>query len=301
MTYFLLFIISFVLTYLVKKYLIHKSIFADINHRSSHTIPTPAGGGVAISITWFFGLLYLQIYNKIDITLFSLLILGILIFAIGLYDDLVKTITPKLRLVLQSLISIIALYILGGLNSINLGFYEITNSVVTNIFAFFLIIWFINLYNFIDGIDGYASSEAIFLALAGFLLFGDSHFLVLNVAVLGFWIWNFPSKFIGGRAKIFMGDSSSTLIGYNIAIFTLYYANESSLNLWIWILLFSLFWVDATYTLVKRIIQGKNPTQAHKEHIYQKLVKYGWSHGKVVIVGMSLNILLFILIIKYLI
>ena len=279
MIYFIIFLTVFISTYLVKIYLNHKSILADINHRSSHTVPTPAGGGVAIALGWFGGLVYLYIQDNIDHTLFVLLILGFIIFAIGLYDDLVKKITAKKRLLFQSIVAIVPLVVLGGLSSIDLVFYEITNSIVTNIFAFLIIMWFINIYNFMDGIDGYASSEAIFLGLSGFFIFGGDHFLLLAVCVFGFWLWNFPSKFIGGRAKIFMGDSASTLPGYNIAIFTLYYAHESSLNLWIWIALFSLFWVDATYTLLKRILQGKNPTQAHKEHFYQRLVQYGWSHG----------------------
>ena len=100
-----------------------------------------------------------------------------------------------------------------------------------------MIVWFINLYNFLDGINGYAGSEAVFLSLAGFLLFGGGHFLVLALAVLGFLFWNY------NKAKIFMGDVGSTLLGYNIAIFTLYYSNKESSNLWIWMILFSLFFM----------------------------------------------------------
>lgn len=265
----------------------------DINHRSSHNVATPAGGGVAIVLGWFIGLLYLYIQDTIDQTLLILLIIGFIIFLIGLYDDLIKKITVKKRLLFQSIVTIISLLVMGGFNYINFGFYEITNTLVTNLFAFFLIMWFINLYNFMDGIDGYASSEAIFLCLSGFLIFGGNHFILLAISVFGFWLWNFPSKFIGGRAKIFMGDSSSTLLGYNIAIFTLYYANQSNVNLWIWITLFSLFWIDATYTLLKRILEGKNPTEGHKEHIYQKLVQEGWPHSKVVLLSIFVNIFIF--------
>jgi len=88
-----------------------------------------------------------------------------------------------------------------------------------------MIIWFINLYNFLDGINGYAGSEAVFLAVAGFILFGGNHFLVLAMAVLGFLYWNW------NKAKIFMGDVGSTLLGYNIAIFTIYYTNQEPTKL----------------------------------------------------------------------
>ncbi|CAI6147212.1 MAG: Undecaprenyl-phosphate alpha-N-acetylglucosaminyl 1-phosphate transferase [uncultured Sulfurimonas sp.] len=150
--------------------------------------------------------------------------------------------------------------------------------------------WFINLYNFLDGINGYSGGEALFLALGGFFLFGGGHFLVLAAAVLGFLYWNW------GKAKIFMGDVGSTLLGYNIAIFTIYYANENPSNFWIWIILFALFWFDATVTLIRRKLNGEQLSLAHKKHAYQRLVQSGWRHVKVSSLGMALNFVLFLLI-----
>ena len=153
-----------------------------------------------------------------------------------------------------------------------------------------MIIWFINLYNFLDGINGYAGSEAVFLALAGFVLFGGNHFLVLGVAVLGFLYWNW------NKAKIFMGDVGSTLLGYNIAIFTIYYANEEATNFWIWIILFGLFWFDATLTLVRRKRNKEKLSQAHKKHAYQRLTQSGWSHFKVTNYSIGINLILFAIV-----
>jgi Fuc2NAc and GlcNAc transferase len=155
-----------------------------------------------------------------------------------------------------------------------------------------MIIWFINLYNFLDGINGYAGSEAVFLAMAGFILFDSSHFLVLAVAVLGFLVWNY------NRAKIFMGDVGSTLLGYNIAIFTLYYANQEPSNLWVWIILFGLFWFDATLTLIRRKINGEKLSEAHKKHGYQRLTQAGWSHFKVTNYSILFNIIIFLLVLN---
>ncbi|MFV0561666.1 MAG: glycosyl transferase, partial [Malaciobacter mytili] len=146
------------------------------------------------------------------------------------------------------------------------------------------------LTNFIDGINGYVGSEFIFLSIAGFLLFGDSLFLVLAMAILGFLYWNF------NKAKIFMGDVGSTLLGYNIAIISIYYANNEPSNLWIWIILFSLFWFDATLTLIRRKINKEKLSQAHKKHAYQRLTQAGWSHFKVTNYSILINIILFLIV-----
>ena len=109
------------------------------------------------------------------------------------------------------------LYLVGGLENITFGLFDISNIFITSVFAFLLIIWFINLTNFIDGINGYVGSEFVFLGLAGLALFGAPVFAILIVSVLGFLLWNY------NKAKIFMGDVGSTLLGYTIAIFTIYW------------------------------------------------------------------------------
>jgi Fuc2NAc and GlcNAc transferase len=109
----------------------------------------------------------------------------------------------------------------------------------------------------------------------------------LTVAILGFLYWNW------NKAKIFMGDVGSTLLGYNIAIFTIYYANIEASNFWIWIILFSVYWFDATLTLVRRKLNKEKLSQAHKKHAYQRLTQVGWSHYKVTNYSIGLNLVLF--------
>lgn len=280
---------SFLLTYLIKNYAIKKSMVAVVNERSSHSIPTPHGGGIAIAITWFIGLFYLYFTNQIESTFFYALLFGAVISIVSLFDDIYE-LSAKLRLTIQSLIAFSGLISLGGLESINFGMFTIENQIITNIFAFFMIIWFINLYNFLDGINGYAGSQAVFLSLAGFVLFGDDHFIVLFVAVLGFLYWNW------NKAKIFMGDVGSTLLGYNVAIFTIYYGNQESSNFWIWIILCGLYWFDATLTLIKRKLNKEKLSQAHKKHAYQRLTQAGWSHYKVTNWSIIINIILFAIV-----
>ncbi|MCK9472248.1 glycosyltransferase family 4 protein [Sulfurimonas sp.] len=289
MIYIVLFLISFILTYLIKDYAIKKSLLADVNERSSHTVPTPHGGGIAIAISWFAGLTYLYSIEQIESSLFYALLVGVIISMVSFFDDIFDLL-PKFRILIQALVAVCGLVAMGGLESVNFGFFAIENQILTNLFAFLMIVWFINLYNFLDGIDGYAGSEALFLALAGFVLFGGGHFVVLAVSVLGFLIWNWH------RAKIFMGDVGSTLLGYTVAIFTIHYANEASQNLWIWIILFALFWFDATLTLFRRYKNGEKLSQAHKKHAYQRLTQSGLSHERVVVASIMVNIVLFLVI-----
>ena len=289
MIYLILLLISFLLTYFIKNYMIKKSLVAVVNERSSHTTPTPHGGGIAISLTWFVGLVYLFFTNQIEQNFFYALLCGAIISIVSFFDDIYE-LSPKLRLLIQALVAISGLYFLGGFETLTFGIFDISNPILTNIFAFFMIIWFINLYNFLDGINGYAGSEALFLALAGFVLFGGNHFLVLAVATIGFLYWNW------NKAKIFMGDVGSTLLGYNIAIFTIYYANQELSNFWIWIILFGVYWFDATLTLIRRKLNKEKLSQAHKKHAYQRLTQAGWSHYRVTNYSIGLNLILFLIV-----
>ncbi len=283
MLYILLFLLSFASTYLIKNYALKKSLVAHVNERSSHTTPTPHGGGIAIAFTWFIGISYLYFYDEMNASLYFALMAGILLSCVSYVDDLYE-LSPKIRLFAQALVAFTALYFLGGFERIEcrkrnkrIECRKRNKSLRKQ-------------SNFLDGIDGYAGSEAIFLALAAFILFGDVHFLVLASAVLGFLVWNWH------RAKIFMGDVGSTLLGYNVAIFTLYYANEASVNFWIWIILFGVFWFDATLTLLRRMKNKEKLSQAHRKHAYQRLTQSGWSHQKVVSSAMIVNFILFALV-----
>jgi len=286
MIYMILLLLSFTVTYLIKNYYIKHALLDEINERSSHSIPTPHGGGIALSLTWFIGLFCLNYTEQIESGLFYALLVGSIISIVSFFDDLYD-LSPKVRLFTQAFVSVGGLYFLGGFNSFGFEFFSIENQIFTNLFAFLMIVWFINLYNFLDGINGYAGSEMVFLSIAGFMLFGGAHFIVLAAATLGFLVWNY------GNAKIFMGDVGSTLLGYNVAIFTLYYANQTSNNFWIWIILFGLFVFDATFTLLRRKLNHEKLSQAHKKHAYQRLQQSGWSHTKVTTYSIGVNLILF--------
>ena len=96
MIYLILFLISFSLTYFIKNYMIKKSLVAVVNERSSHTVPTPHGGGIALAITWFIGLFYLFITNQIEQNLFYALLFGAVISIVSFFDDIYE-LSPKIR------------------------------------------------------------------------------------------------------------------------------------------------------------------------------------------------------------
>ena len=211
MIYIALLILSFTLTYLIKNYAIKKSLVATVNERSSHTVSTPHGGGIAIAIIWFIGLIYLYINNEIDTNLFYSLMIGLGIVILSFIDDIVE-LSAKFRMVSHFLFATFGLWLLGGLSIIDFGLFSISNEYLfSSIIGVVAIVYFVNVSNFMDGLNGFLSSEMVFLSVAGFILFGGNHFLVLTVSILGFLYWNF-----GNKARIFMGDSGSTLLGYNI-------------------------------------------------------------------------------------
>ncbi|MNN48801.1 putative undecaprenyl-phosphate N-acetylglucosaminyl 1-phosphate transferase [compost metagenome] len=128
----------------------------------------------------------------------------------------------------------------------------------------------LNLYNFMDGIDGIASVEAICACLGACLLYWLAGFesltilpLVLAMAVAGFLFWNFPP------ARIFMGDAGSGFLGIILAILSLQAAWASPKLLWVWLILLGVFIVDATFTLIRRLVRGDKVYEAHRSHAYQ--------------------------------
>lgn len=282
----IIFSLSWILTYAVKEIAIKKVLVDIPNDRSSHTIPTPHGGGIAIALTWFASIGYLYSVDQVDSGLFYALMVGVVIAVVSYLDDLYE-LKPRTRFLTQLFTAGAGLWFLGGLKMLDFGLLTIENPIITNTIAIVAIIWFVNLYNFLDGIDGYAGSEAVFIGVVGYLLFGDAQFVVLIASVLGFLIWNWH------KAKIFMGDVGSTLLGYNVAIFAIYYQNEGT-SILVWLILFGLFWFDATLTLYRRYKNKEQLSEAHKKHVYQRLTQSGWSHSKVVIYSMVANTILFL-------
>ena len=186
-------------------------------------------------------------------------------------------------------------YSFGGLPALALFGLTIVTPVIKLIMAVLAVlavVWILNLFNFMDGIDGIAGVETISttLVMGGILLalntdFGlvSLHFL-LGLSTAGFLFWNFPP------AKIFMGDAGSAFIGLMLAIFVLLAGTVSEELFWAWLVMLGVFIVDATATLLKRLIQGYKPHEAHCSHAYQIASRKYKSHLRVTLSVLFINL-----------
>jgi UDP-N-acetylmuramyl pentapeptide phosphotransferase/UDP-N-acetylglucosamine-1-phosphate transferase len=276
-------ILSFAGTFLTIKVAFKKNILDVPNVRSSHSVPTPRGGGLAIILSWYIGLIGLNFLDLIDSNLFYALISGALLAMVGFLDDL-YSIKPWIRILFQLVTVALGIYFLKGFKALYINDFVITSTVILTFIAVVGAIWFINLYNFLDGIDGYASVEAISIAVGMFIITKNPIFLILILSVLGFLIWNWPI------AKIFMGDIGSTQLGYIFVILSLNFNNNHEFNIFGWLILSSLFWVDASLTLLRRWRNNEKLSQAHKKHAYQRIVQSGFSHRKTILLSILVNI-----------
>ncbi|MDD2828064.1 MAG: glycosyltransferase family 4 protein [Sulfuricurvum sp.] len=281
MIYLILFALSIIITFIIRKYASVLKLIDIPNERSSHTISTPRGGGVAIIITFYTAFFYYHAF--IESQLFWAICMGVPIAIIGFFDD-IKPLPVYVRLSVQILSALTVLLILGGVNEIQFGFFTLHGMWLNGI-AFLMIVWFTNLYNFLDGIDGYAASQTIFVSIAAFTLFKEPTLLFIIPATAGFLLFNRP------KASIFMGDVGSTSLGFIFAIYMIH--DASTLHFSGWLVVLSLFWFDATITLIRRWLNHEKLSVAHKKHMYQRLHLAKWSHQNIVLLGLVFNLTLF--------
>jgi len=283
---------SFFLTWLFRRYALSRSLMDIPNTRSSHSIPTPRGGGVAIVITFLLALPILSFMGLLNWSVtWALLGAGSCVALLGFLDDH-GHIAARWRLLGHFFAAVWALIWLNGLPPLTVLGVRIELLWVGDIVAAVYLVWVLNLYNFMDGIDGLASIEAICVCVGGaviylFLNLSDAALLPLLLAgsVAGFLIWNFPP------AKIFMGDAGSGFLGIILAILSVQAAWISTQLFWSWIILLGVFNVDATFTLTRRLIRGDKVYEAHRSHAYQYASRFYKAHKPVSITIGIINLL----------
>jgi Fuc2NAc and GlcNAc transferase len=286
------FVISACLTGLVRRLAISHGVLDIPNERSSHDAPTPRAGGISIVLVSTAGLSVLKVLGAIDFASFMALAPGGLAVAIvGFIDDR-RPLQPRLRLVVHFAAALWAMFWLGGVPPLAFGEELVTLGWAGYALGTLLIVWGLNLFNFMDGIDGLAASEAVFIAWAAValaVLDAGTHAnpgvaLVFGAACAGFLVWNWP------KAKIFMGDVGSGYIGYFLVVLALAGARGSPVALFVCLILGGIFFVDATLTLLRRLARRERVQQAHRSHAYQWLARRWHSHKRVTLAVALINV-----------
>jgi Fuc2NAc and GlcNAc transferase len=282
--------ISFICSYSIEKLFAKYSFFLDIpTKRSSHDTPTPTAGGISILLSYLIYIFLLLSFNQIFIPeldgnqektnkVFYILLLSLVpIIIIGLIDDF-KKVNITLRLLVQFFSATIIIYFfyIGSDNNIfDVNTYSQQSSFMIILLSIMLSMWLMNLYNFMDGIDGYASVQCIFVSLSASIfayINRSDDFMYLYILGLGLACLGFLGRNIY-PAKIFMGDTGSVSIGCIFAFFIFYSASESILSIYTWLILLSIFVVDSSYTLLVRIVTKKNISEAHLTHAFHKVTR----------------------------
>ncbi len=262
----LAFIISFAALHLLLKSSWRQRVVAHADERSMHKGLVPRFGGIGIILGITTGWLILGVNSW-----WLLLLLGSSIAAVSFLDDLF-TLPVLIRLFAQFGMAFAFIYHEFGFNQSWLAFILV-----------FVVVWMVNLYNFMDGLDGMAGGMAVFgfstFAIAAYLVARDVMLMqaaiVVVAATLAFLRWNLRP------ARLFLGDVGSTSIGFIAAAFAFYGWRETMWPFWFPMVVFAPFIADATITLLKRTINGENIFQAHNKHYYQRLVRMGWTQADV--------------------
>jgi UDP-N-acetylmuramyl pentapeptide phosphotransferase/UDP-N-acetylglucosamine-1-phosphate transferase len=251
--------------------LAHREILDCPNERSSHQVPIPRGGGIAVIGSTLLAWAVFARTESMPSGVFGIVLGAVLLAAVSWFDDL-RGLSPIVRLLAQAAAVAVGILVLPGPRDL---FYLAAIGLVW--------IWWINLFNFMDGIDGLAGTEAAAIG-AGLLLFAgvgagaDPALRTLAAAVtgaaIGFLVWNWSP------ARIFLGDIGSVPLGYVLGFLLLDLAARGRWTIAVILPLY--FLADATITLVRRLLRGERVWQAHREHFYQHAVRRGLGHAAVV-------------------
>jgi glycosyltransferase WbpL len=288
-------LVSWLLTGLIRRYALRRRILDHPGSRSLHSEPTPRGGGLAIVLVVLIATAVLGAAELLPRGVGPAILGGGALVAIVGWRDDVSTVTPGVRAGVHVLAALWALWWLGGLPSLQVGATSVSLGHWGWLLGGLIIVWAVNLYNFMDGIDGLAGAEGVSVGLGAgiLLLLGGAHglgllSLVMAAAAAGFLVWNWAP------ARVFMGDVGSGFLGFLVGTLSVMSEATGGIPLLVWILLGGTFVLDATVTLNRRILRGERWYSPHRSHAYQRLVRSGWSHPRVTLAFVLANLLLFL-------
>lgn len=263
------FAMSWIATGRVLVWLQQRQIVDTPNHRSSHTRATPRGGGIGLLAAALSALLAFALVTS-TLTPWLLLIVAAAGLAVVSWRDDLGHIPARWRLLAQAAAVVAGLAVLDG----GPVFQGLLPPWLDLLAAGLAWVWFVNLTNFMDGIDGITGVEAASIGI-GLALVGApaAPALIVAAAALGFLRWNWHP------ARLFMGDVGSVPLGYLLGALLISLAKGGH---WAPALILPAYYLaDATWTLGRRLLQGRRVWEAHREHFYQRAVQRGWSHGRV--------------------
>ena len=277
---------TFVFTPMVRRYCIRNNLIDQPGPRRSHDRPIARGGGLAVAS----GLLPVLLLAASPNDYYRGFLAGaIVVVLLGWRDD-VHSLPIRMRLSIELLISSLVVLWLGPVAWVRFGGAELHAPWLWTPLAILALVWLQNLFNFMDGSDGLAATQAAFGgAFFAIAFFYDGQpalgwlAAAVAAAALGFLPWNWP------RASIFLGDSGSLLLGWSLGFLALAGAITGSVSVWLAFVITSPFVVDATMTLGWRIKRREQWYTAHREHAYQRLIRSGWSHQRVLAALILIN------------
>ena len=271
-------LLSYLGVWIIRRYAENRQLLDHPNERSSHSMPTPRGGGLAIVVVVTGVGLWSAKEADLNHALIYL-VCGIVIAYLGWRDD-VSSLSTRVRFAVQGLVAVVSIYGLGYFKTVTIPLFgELHLGVIGIIITFLWIIGLTNAYNFMDGIDGIAGGVALAGGLGWMMLASNMRnafvfWIALAIAAssLGFLAHNWSP------AKIFMGDVASTFLGYTFAVLPLLSADQGGDALMLGTLLMWTFIMDAGVTFIRRALQRENIFAAHRTHLYQRLVIGGYPH-----------------------
>ena len=287
---------TFAGTLVMRRYALAHHVLDFPGDRSSHQTPTPRGGGLAIAAATLGAFAAAGFAGWLPPrTSLAFVAGGTAVAVVGWIDDR-GGVTPLVRVLVHLGAAAVAVALLGGFPSAELGFGPVRLGLLGSVVAVVGVGWAVNFFNFMDGIDGIAGLEASTVGLAGGALLwagGQPRLawvaFVVAAAALGFLAWNWAP------ARIFMGDVGSGLLGFYFGVLAVASENSGAAPASVWGLLLGVFVVDATVTLVRRLLRGERLYEAHRKHAYQRLVQAGLSHQSVCLVVLAVNLSLAVL------
>ncbi len=293
-TFFFSILLSWLLTSRVRQYALKKDLLDIPNARSSHSVPTPRGGGLSIIIVLLLFAVATLFLPDAPVQLLISLILTTLAYALLGWQDDKHNLPASIRLLFQLLIAFVFTVWLVWYRMPDFTL-SIGGSAVI-LLSVLWIVWMANLYNFMDGIDGISAVETIMLGTVTsfwFAMSGAISIAIICIAVagaaLGFLRWNWSP------AKIFMGDVGSLALGAFFAIIAIIGRSSLNIPLSAFLILYAVYLADSGVTLLHRMIKREKWWQAHRSHFYQRAVQSGFSHAQVSLAVMVVNLLLAVL------